>query len=138
MCCLSKMRRCPVEPVKLYNPVTSLLIAKPADWSGMRTVRELRLEQRLAVPNKADSEYKPVVRTERHFNALKIPRKLQADLPFKSKPKLLAASKRHKGKEGYLQKRAVVLEPVCCMLGGDPCWAVGGGAALPARACSPM
>ena len=101
----------PVTPVKFYNPVTSLLVADPAGWAGMKTVRELRQEKKLPVPHKADSEYKPIERQERKFNALKVPKHLQAALPFKSKPKLAAKSKRHKGKEGYLKKRAVVLEP---------------------------
>ena len=74
------------------------------------------MEQKLPIPNKADSEYKPIERHERRFNALKIPRKLQAELPFKSKPKMQAKSKKHKGKEGYLEKRAVVLEPVSKIL----------------------
>jgi len=75
-------------------------------------VRELRQQKQLPVPHKADSEYKPIVREERKFNALKVPKHLQSALPFKSKPKLEAKGKpRKKGKEGYLKKRAVVLEP---------------------------
>jgi ribosome biogenesis protein BMS1 len=102
----------PVTPIKFYNPVTSLLVGDPANWSGMKTVRELRQQKQLPVPHKADSEYKPIVREERKFNALKVPKHLQSALPFKSKPKLEAKGKpRKKGKEGYLKKRAVVLEP---------------------------
>lgn len=101
----------PVTPIKFYNPVTSLLSGDPANWAGMKTVRELRQEKHLPVPHKADSEYKPIERQERKFNALKVPKHLQSALPFKSKPKLEAKSKRAKGKEGYLKKRAVVLEP---------------------------
>lgn len=100
----------PVTPIKYYNPVTSLLSGDPANWSGMKTVRELRQEKKLAVPHKADSEYKPIERQERKFNALKVPKHLQSALPFKSKPKLQAKSKK-KSKDGYLKKRAVVLEP---------------------------
>ena len=81
------------RPLVVDNPVTSLLISDPANWVGMKTVRELRQDAKLPVPNKADSEYKPIVRQERRFNPLKIPKKLQAELPFKSKPKLQAPSK---------------------------------------------
>ena len=42
----------------------------------------------MPTPNKVDSHYRPVERKERHFNPLGIPRKLQAELPFKSKPKV--------------------------------------------------
>jgi ribosome biogenesis protein BMS1 len=41
----------------------------------------------------------------RRFNPLKIPRKLQADLPYASKPKMMSAQK----KPTYMQSRAVVL-----------------------------
>ncbi|KAF0745974.1 hypothetical protein AaE_008315, partial [Aphanomyces astaci] len=54
----------------------------------MRTMRELRAANKLAIPVNPDSVYKPIVRPERHFNALKVPAKLQAKLPFASKPKL--------------------------------------------------
>ena len=82
----------PVVPIKFYNPVTSLLVGDPANWSGMKTVRELRQEKHLPVPYKADSEYKADAgdREERKFNALKVPKHLQSALPFKSKPKLEA------------------------------------------------
>ena len=65
-----------------------MLIGDPAKWAGMKTVRELRQEAKLPVPNKTDSEYKPIERQQRRFNPLKVPKKLQAELPFKSKPKL--------------------------------------------------
>jgi len=56
---------------------------------------------------KKDSVYKPIVRTDRQFAKLKIPAKLQAALPFASKPKL----KRPVNRKSYLQRRAVVQEP---------------------------
>jgi hypothetical protein len=48
-----------------------------------------------------------VSRAPRKFNPLKVPKKLQAALPFKTKPKLEAPRKR----KSLEQKRAVVLEP---------------------------
>ncbi|KAL4099285.1 hypothetical protein PRIC1_007125 [Phytophthora ramorum] len=102
----------PVEPKQLYNPVTSLLTnvkgsSKKSALGLMKTTYELRKEQKLAVPVNPDSLYKPIMRTERQFSALKVPKKLQANLPFASKPK---EDKKKAGK-GYLTKRAVVLEP---------------------------
>ncbi|KAE9361368.1 Ribosome biogenesis protein [Phytophthora fragariae] len=102
----------PVEPKQLYNPVTSLLTnvkgsTKKSAMGLMKTTYELRKEQKLAVPVNPDSLYKPIVRKERTFSALKVPKKLQANLPFASKPK---EDKKKAGK-GYLASRAVVLEP---------------------------
>lgn len=102
----------PVEAKPFYNPVTSLLASskdanKKASSGLMKTTYELRKEQKLAVPVNPDSLYKPIVRTERKFSTLKVPKKLQASLPFASKPKL----DKKKTSESYLTKRAVVLEP---------------------------
>jgi len=54
-----------------------------------------------------DSLYKPIERPARVFNTLKIPRALQAQLPFANKPKQ-AVKRREKS---YESKRAVVMEP---------------------------
>ncbi|CAN0496446.1 unnamed protein product, partial [Hapterophycus canaliculatus] len=48
-----------------------------------------------------DSLYKPIERNPRKFNSLPVPKKLQAALPFASKPKLAPKRK----KKGYLSKR---------------------------------
>ncbi|KAJ0400739.1 hypothetical protein P43SY_005460 [Pythium insidiosum] len=97
----------PVEPKTFYNPVTSLLARGAKTLPLMKTTYELRKEQKVAVPVNPDSLYKPIVRKERQFGTLKVPKKLQAGLPFASKPKMDNA----KGSKGYLGKRAVVLEP---------------------------
>lgn len=49
----------------------------------------------------------PVVRETRRFNTLKVPKKLQAALPFATKPKLQKPQTR----PTYLQQRAVVMQP---------------------------
>eukprot|EP00239_Pterosperma_sp_CCMP1384_P001732 CAMPEP_0197846034 /NCGR_PEP_ID=MMETSP1438-20131217/2861_1 /TAXON_ID=1461541 /ORGANISM="Pterosperma sp., Strain CCMP1384" /LENGTH=1206 /DNA_ID=CAMNT_0043457543 /DNA_START=45 /DNA_END=3665 /DNA_ORIENTATION=+ len=116
-----------VDVPKYYNPVTSMLEAKaPAEekdadgfeeaavskkpdassWEGMKTVGQLRFEQGQKVPVKKDSVYKPIERAPRVFNPLRVPKKLQADLPFKSKPK---EETKRKNKT-YEQKRAVVMD----------------------------
>ncbi|KAL7684327.1 putative ribosome biogenesis protein Bms1/Tsr1 [Plasmopara halstedii] len=102
----------PVDPKQLYNPVTSLLTnikgSQKSTLGLMKTTYELRKELKLAVPVNPDSLYKPIVRTERQFAALKIPKKLQANLPFASKPK---EDKKKGTTKGYLASRTVVLEP---------------------------
>jgi ribosome biogenesis protein BMS1 len=96
-----------IQPRKFYNPVSSLLLATHSSWSGMRLTGQVRREEGLSAPHQPDSAYKPIERPGRRFNPLKVPRKLQASLPYASKPKLMKSQK----KETYLQKRAVLLEP---------------------------
>ena len=96
----------PIRPRRFYNPVTNLLDAGNTDsWSGMRLTGQVRAEQGLPTPNIKNSAYRPVEREERHFNSLRVPRKLQADLPFKSQITQMKPQK----KDTYAQKRAVVL-----------------------------
>ncbi|KAJ3190155.1 Glycoside hydrolase 2 (Mannanase, beta-galactosidase) [Gaertneriomyces sp. JEL0708] len=97
----------PVKPKKFYNPVTNHLLGQKKDWNGMRTVGKLRRDEGLLVPMNADSQYKPIERQNRKFNKLQVPKALQADLPFATKPKL------HKklSKPTLMTRRAVVLEP---------------------------
>ena len=91
-----------VDVPRFYNPVSSLLHARPEGgggaeedaWRGMRTVAQLRREQNLPIPVNPDSVYRPVQRLTRVFNPLQVPRALQAALPFKSKPKVEAPRKR--------------------------------------------
>lgn len=103
----------PIKPHRFYNPVTNLLDAVRASddsgestaWSGMRLTGQVRHEMSIPTPALKNSAYRPVERQERHFNPLRVPRKLAADLPFKSQ---IAQMKPQKNKT-YLQKRAVVV-----------------------------
>ncbi|SJX65229.1 probable BMS1-GTP-binding protein, required for distinct steps of 40S ribosome biogenesis [Sporisorium reilianum f. sp. reilianum] len=96
-----------IQPRKFYNPVTSLLLSPAARaWQGMRLTGAVRKERALKAPNHINSSYRGVERTERKFNPLRVPRALQAELPFKSKPKQMARARA----TSYLAKRAVVLE----------------------------
>jgi len=100
-----------VQPTKYYNPVTSLLERNKSNgWVGMRTVGQIRYEQQLPIPHKKDSEYHDIERFKRKFNPLKIPRTLQADLPFASKPKQMSSTSRKRGPT-YLESRAIVVDP---------------------------
>ncbi|CAL9776169.1 unnamed protein product [Musa acuminata subsp. burmannicoides] len=96
-----------VEIPRFYNPVTTSLQPRDQTWKGMKTVAELRRDNNLPVPYNKDSVYKPIERKPRKFNSLVIPRKLQAALPFASKPKDKPARKR----PSLESRRAVVMEP---------------------------
>ena len=97
----------PVRPKKFYTTVTNLLMADKMAWQGMKLVGQLRVENQQPIPHKSDSIYKPIERQPRHFNPLKVPRTLQAALPFSSKPKEL----KKRNKPSYETRRAVVMEP---------------------------
>ena len=56
----------------------------------MRTTRELRQQTGAAVPVNPDSEYKPIVRQEKVLPAIKVPTKLQKELPFSVQEKTRA------------------------------------------------
>jgi ribosome biogenesis protein BMS1 len=100
----------PIKPHRFYNPVTNLLGGVEAEngdgtWKGMRLTGEVRAAQNIPVPQLKNSAYRPIERPTRHFNPLRVPRQLAADLPFKSQ---IAQMKGQKNKT-YMQKRAVVL-----------------------------
>lgn len=106
-----------IHPRRYYNPVTSLL--SPVDsssatgdraWQGMRLTGAVRYTEGIKTPRPVNSIYKPITAQERpeerKFNKLRVPRKLQAALPFASKPKQM----KKQGKSTYVQQRAVVME----------------------------
>ncbi|KAK5118725.1 hypothetical protein LTR85_007931 [Meristemomyces frigidus] len=97
----------PVRPHRFYNPVTNLLEGGDGmgTWAGMRLTGQVRAEKNMPTPKEKNSHYRPIERQERHFNPLRVPRKLQADLPFKSQIVKMKPQK----KETYAQKRAVVV-----------------------------
>ncbi|KAG1749341.1 DUF663-domain-containing protein [Suillus lakei] len=96
-----------IHPRRFYNPVTSLLLSDKSRWSGMRLTGQIRRDEGLKTPLAINSTYKAIERPARRFNTLKVPKKLQAALPYASKPKLM----KPQSKQTYMQKRAVVLEP---------------------------
>src|SRR5262245_36463642 len=95
----------PIRPRKFYNPVTSLLQEDKMDWQGMRITGKIRAEMGLPAPSNPDSTYRKIERPTRRFNPLKVPKALQASLPYASKQHNIPKQKR----PTYLQKRAVVL-----------------------------
>ncbi|KAJ5399589.1 hypothetical protein N7465_010078 [Penicillium sp. CMV-2018d] len=100
----------PIKPHRYYNPVTNLLDQVDGEkgdngWQGMRLTGEVRHAQGIPTPQIKDSAYKPIERQARHFNPLRVPRQLAAELPFKSQ---ITKMRGHKD-QTYMQKRAVVL-----------------------------
>lgn len=73
----------------------------------MRLTGQIRRDEGIKTPLNINSTYKKIERAPRRFNPLVVPKKLQAALPYASKPKLMKAQKN----PTYLQKRAVVMEP---------------------------
>ncbi|XP_022765573.1 ribosome biogenesis protein BMS1 homolog isoform X2 [Durio zibethinus] len=96
-----------VEVPQFYNPLTTSLQPRQKTWQGMKTVAELRREHNLPIPVNKDSLYKPIERKPRKFNPFVIPKALQADLPFESKPKNIP----HRERPLLEDRRAVVMEP---------------------------
>ncbi|OVA17009.1 Elongation factor [Macleaya cordata] len=96
-----------VEVPRFFNPLTTALQPRDRTWEGMKTVAELRREHNLPVPVNKDSLYKPIERKPRKFNPLVIPKSLQAELPFASKPKDTPGQSRPL----LERRRAVVMGP---------------------------
>ena len=84
---------------------------KKLEWSGMKTVGELRRERNMRAPVKEDSFYKPVQRREFHSEPLVIPKKLQKELPYEFKPKLPVKKSKVTENPLIAKHTAVILEP---------------------------
>jgi len=97
----------PVELKQYFNPVTSHLMDGGVNgWRAMKPKAQLQIETNTPIEVKPDSIYKPIERPERTFNKLFIPKKLEANLPYASKPK----NDKKKKSKGYVAKRAVVMD----------------------------
>ncbi|KAJ3734936.1 GTP binding protein [Lentinula guzmanii] len=127
-----------VQPRKFYAPVTSLLLPSQAQnsppdvdetpfqtkqtWTGMRLTGTVRRSLGIETALNVNSTYRHKLEIEQQrmekkgkFAPLVIPKSLQKQLPYKSKPKLMlkqgGSGNDGKRKQNYLRKRAVVLEP---------------------------
>jgi len=97
----------PVEIPRYFNHVTNHLAKEGADgWKGIRPKAQLQHDTNTPIEVNPDSIYKPIERPEKRVRKLKIPRRLEESLPYATKPKVLKEQR----KDGYLKKRAVVLE----------------------------
>ena len=98
----------PVDVKKYYNPVTNHLTEDGvAGWRGMKPKSQLQIETNTPIEVNPDSIYKPVERPEHRIQKLLVPKKLEAALPYASKPK----NSSKKSKKGYLAKRATIMDP---------------------------
>ncbi|XP_016985205.1 ribosome biogenesis protein BMS1 homolog [Drosophila rhopaloa] len=79
-----------VEVPRFYAPVTSLLLPleQKSQWQGMKTLGQLKRERAVQNAAQPDSMYTAIVRKEKIFRPLAIPKALQRALPYKDKPKL--------------------------------------------------
>lgn len=80
-----------VCPEKFFNPIISFDKVRL-----MKNTWELRQINQIPIPKNQDSEYKDVQRQIKVFNPLKISKKLEENLPFKSKEKLKKVSLKEK------------------------------------------
>ena len=97
----------PVDVKKYYNPITNHLSSGNEGWRAMKTKAQLQIETSTPIEVNPDSIYKPIERTERKFKKLFVPKRLEAALPYASKPKNEATKRKTKS---YATKRAVVME----------------------------
>ena len=94
---------------KFYVPVTNVLLPpeEKTKWRGMRSVGQIKREKGISQQPNTDHFYTPIERQPKVFNDLKIPKKLQKELPYHLKPKVLA----EKQKSLESERVALVLEP---------------------------
>ncbi|KAK4996011.1 Glycoside hydrolase 2 (Mannanase, beta-galactosidase) [Elasticomyces elasticus] len=72
---------------KAFIVVTDLLGAEEGEgdgWQILRLTGQIRAENNILTSEDKNSNYRPIERQTRHFNNLRVPQRLAADLPFKS------------------------------------------------------
>ncbi|KAI0465055.1 hypothetical protein LJB42_000273 [Komagataella kurtzmanii] len=99
----------PVQAKKFYNPVTSLLLKDKTEWKGMRLTGQVRHENNVPVPASKNSAYKKIEREELEFMPVKIPKALQAELPFADQIPV-PRPKKQDDLVNVTRKRAVILD----------------------------
>ncbi|XP_065583035.1 ribosome biogenesis protein BMS1 homolog isoform X2 [Artemia franciscana] len=103
-----------VDVPRFYTAVTSLLLpaSEKNKWQGVKTVGQLKRERSVRAEVNTDHLYLPVLREEKVFAPLVVPRSLQRQLPYDYKPKAEVAAPLPGSKRDIEGKRvAVVLEP---------------------------
>eukprot|EP00931_Biecheleriopsis_adriatica_P065426 TRINITY_DN39954_c0_g1_i1.p1 TRINITY_DN39954_c0_g1~~TRINITY_DN39954_c0_g1_i1.p1 ORF type:complete len:1065 (-),score=283.57 TRINITY_DN39954_c0_g1_i1:88-2859(-) len=88
-------------PLKqFYHPVIDV-----PNWRPARLIGQLRADKGVPVPENRDSQYgKQFVRAERKFNALNVPKALEASLPFSARTKY-----KGKKKKSELSKKTAIV-----------------------------
>ncbi|CAG9331632.1 unnamed protein product [Blepharisma stoltei] len=78
-----------IKPEKFYNPIINY-----AKQRLLKTTSQIRTERGIVAPDNEDSHYNPVIREKKEFTPFKVPKKLEEELPFKSKQKLTQPKQR--------------------------------------------
>lgn len=95
-----------------YIVVTDKLLPTDKSWVGMKTVGRLRHEMGAKPEINEDSHYKPIKRKPYVPTELVLTKPLQAQLPYRLKPKLAAQSKVIEKRPKMVERNtAVILEP---------------------------
>jgi len=96
-----------VEVPKYYAVVTNLLkeSGERSNWKGMRTKYQLKKDANIQNPIDHDSLYREIKREPKVFTPLQVPKKLQAELPYSLKPKVVTH-----GSDPSKERVAVVLD----------------------------
>ncbi|CAJ0954461.1 unnamed protein product, partial [Mesorhabditis belari] len=97
---------------QFYTSVIDHLMTPENKWEGMRTVGKIRHELGLKPETKKDSDYREVERVEFRAPTLKVPKKLEAELPYRLKPKHGPMETKPTKEQSFIAKHtAVILEP---------------------------
>lgn len=108
-----------VQPRQFYTPMTDKLLPSSLSWTGMRLNSQIREEAQIDIVQNQNSFYRQIERQKKggvdgksslsssSNPPIRLSEKLKKNLPFLLKPK----AKVRENKNGYLAKRAVMLEP---------------------------
>nr|CAI5861220.1 unnamed protein product [Callosobruchus analis] len=99
-----------VEIEKFYMTVNTLLLPleKKNQWRGIRTTGEIKRELGIRNAASKDSLYTDILREQKPFKPLIIPKKLQQALPYRDKPK---HDVKYDEKKKPIERVAVIKEP---------------------------
>ena len=87
-----------IDVPQFYAPVNNMLlpIESKSQWTGMKTLGQLKRERDIKNEVNEDNLYRPIERQAQVMKPLKIPAALQKALPYKDKPKNAAINPKQK------------------------------------------
>lgn len=87
-----------IDVPQFYAPITNMLlpIESKSQWTGMKTLGQLKRERNIQNEVNEDNLYRPIERKPQILQPLKIPAALQKALPYKDKPKNAAMNPKQK------------------------------------------
>ena len=84
----------PIKLEKFCSVVRNLLLPSPKQWIGMKTVYEVKKEKGIKNLVNPDTQYTEIKERREYIPLpMKVPRKLQAALPYDEKPKITPKTK---------------------------------------------